>query len=364
LRVSPDDLDATVEAGVRLDQLNSRLRHEGLFFPVDPGSNPTLGGMVATRASGTNAVRYGTMRENTLGLKAVLADGSVVKTGGRARKSAAGYDLTRLLVGSEGTLAVVVEVTVRVYGLPERVAVAVASLPDLHRAVGVVIAAIQSGIPLARIELLDEVMMEAINRQSSLEHPVQPTLFLEFHGAPQAVAEQVAEAQVLVEAASGTVRWDDSLRGRTELWRARHQALYAARALRPNSVSWATDVCVPISALAQCIEETKADVVRAGLLAPIVGHVGDGNFHLTFVLDPGDRDELARAAGVEERMVQRALSLGGTCSGEHGVGVGKRAALVAEHGSGVEVMQRVKAALDPLGVLNPGKVLAEDWAAR
>ncbi len=357
LRVSAEDLDATVEAGVRLSQLNRRLGEEGLFFPVDPGSDPSLGGMVATRASGTNAVRYGTMREDTLGLTVVLAGGEVVRTGGRARKSAAGYDLTRLFVGSEGTLGVVTDVTLRVFGLPERRAAAVCSLPDLHQAVSAVIELIQLGVPLARIELLDEVMVDAINRHSGLSLRVTPSLMLEFHGGPGSVAEQIEEASRVVLGHGGELDWTDTPEGGSRLWEARHHALYAARALRPGSVSLATDVCVPISRLGDCIEATKADITASRTLAPIVGHVGDGNFHLTFVLDPTDADERARAEAVHERMVERALEMGGTCTGEHGVGLGKIAALRRERANGVDLMRQLKGVLDPLGILNPGKVL-------
>lgn len=358
LRVGIEDLDVTVEAGVTLSQLNQRLGAEGLFFPVDPGSDPTLGGMVATRASGTNAVRYGTMKEDTLGLTVVLADGEVVHTGGRARKSAAGYDLTRLFVGSEGTLAVIASATLRVWGLPEEVAAAVCSLDDLHQTVDAVIEMIQLGIPLARIELLDDVMVDAVNRFSQLQYPVCPTLFLEFHGGRAAIAEQVAEVTAIVEAHGGRLEWTNSAAARTQLWQARHQALYAAKALRPGATTWATDVCVPISSLADCIAETKTDIVRSGVLAPIVGHVGDGNFHLSFVVLPDNAAEMAAATAVHDRLVARALALDGTSTGEHGIGLGKMGFLEAEHGSGVDLMRRLKATLDPRGILNPGKVLA------
>jgi D-lactate dehydrogenase (cytochrome) len=358
LRVSVEDLDVTVEAGVTLSQLNQRLGGQGLFFPVDPGSDPTLGGMVATRASGTNAVRYGTMRENTLGLTVVMADGQVLHTGGRARKSAAGYDLTRLFVGSEGTLAVIASATLRLWGLPEEVVSAVCSLSSLHEAVGAVIEIIQLGIPLARIELLDDVMVDAVNRFSQLDHPVCPTLFLEFHGGPNAVAEQVAEVTTIIGANGGHLDRMASATDRTRLWQARHHALYAAKALRPGASTWSTDVCVPISALAACIEQTKADIERSGVLAPIVGHVGDGNFHLSFVVFPDDAEEMKTATGVHDRLVARALEMDGTCTGEHGIGLGKIDFLESEHGPGVDLMRRLKAALDPIGILNPGKVLA------
>jgi D-lactate dehydrogenase (cytochrome) len=357
LRVGTEDLDVTVEAGVTLSQLNERLGGEGLFFPVDPGSNPTLGGMVATRASGTNAVRYGTMKDNTLGLTVVLANGNVVKTGGRARKSAAGYDLTRLFVGSEGTLGVITTATLRVWGLPETVAAAVCSLADLHKTVDAVIEMIQLGIPLARIELLDDVMVDAVNRFSQLDYPVCPTLLLEFHGSGNAVAAQVEEASAIVKSHGGRLDWITSASDRKQLWEARHHALYAAKALRPGAGTWATDVCVPISALAACISETKADVEQSGVLAPIVGHVGDGNFHLTFVVFPDNAEEMAVAAAVHDRLVARALAMDGTCTGEHGIGLGKLGFLEAEHGSGVALMRQIKAALDPHGILNPGKVL-------
>lgn len=359
VRVGVADLDATVEAGVTLSQLNQRLGGEGLHFPIDPGSDPTLGGMVATRASGTNAVRYGTMKDNTLGLTVVMANGDVISTGGRARKSAAGYDLTRLFVGSEGTLAVIASATLRVWGLPEEVAAAVCSFKDLHETVTAVIEMIQVGIPLARIELLDDVMVDAVNRFSQLNHPVCPTLFLEFHGSPNSVAEQVGEATAIVEARGGQLAWTKSPADRNRLWRARHHALYAAKALRPGASTWSTDVCVPISALAACISETKADIERSGVLAPIVGHVGDGNFHLSFVLFPDDIEETAAATAVHERLVGRALEMDGTCTGEHGIGLGKMDFLAREHGPGVDLMRRLKAALDPRGILNPGKVLAE-----
>ncbi|MHB1525921.1 MAG: FAD-binding oxidoreductase [Candidatus Dormibacteria bacterium] len=357
LGVSPSDLDATVEAGVTLSQLNSTLGPDGLFFPVDPGSDPTIGGMVATRASGTNAVRYGTMASNTLGLTVVLANGEVLTTGGRARKSAAGYDLTHLFTGSEGTLGVITKVTLRVYPLPETVAAAICSMADLHQAVTAVIEIIQLGIPVARIELLDDVMVDAVNRYSGLHHPVCPTLMLEFHGGPQGVAEQVQEAARVVRSHGSELTWTESPAERRRLWDARHHALYAAKALRPGAQTWSTDVCVPISLLAECIEETKADIERSGVLAPIVGHVGDGNFHLAFVLEPGCPDQVTAAGALHERLVERALAMGGTCTGEHGIGLGKLRFLEEEHPAGVDVMRRIKLTLDPLGILNPGKVL-------
>ena len=358
LRVSQGDLDATVEAGVTRKQLNADLRDTGLFFPIDPGADASLGGMAATRASGTNAVRYGTMRENVLGLTVVLADGRIVRTGGRARKSAAGYDLTRLFVGSEGTLGVITEVTLRLYGVPEAISAAVASFPTINDAVQTVIQTIQSGIPVARIELLDDVQMDAVNRYAKLDYPVQPTLFFEFHGTERGVAEQAEMVEAIAgDHGAGGFRWTAQTEDRNKLWQARHNAYYAGLALRPGSKGWATDVCVPISKLADCIVAAKQDIEDSKLLAPIVGHVGDGNFHLCFILDPDDADEMARAKALNDRMVMRALEMGGTCTGEHGIGYGKIDFLTAEHGDAVAVMRQVKQALDPDGIMNPGKVL-------
>jgi len=359
LDVNAEDLDCLVEAGVRRKQLDAHLRDTGLFFPVDPGADASLGGMTATRASGTNAVRYGTMRENVLGLTVVLADGRVIHTGGRARKSAAGYDLTRLLVGSEGTLGVITEVRLRLYGVPEAMSAAVCSFATLAGAVRTVIETIQSGVPVARIELLDEVQMEATNRYSGLDYPLQPTLFFEFHGSPRGVEEQARTAgEIATEHGGGEFRWETRTEERHRLWEARHNAYYADIALRPGAKGWATDVCVPISRLAECILDTRRDIDEQRLIAPIVGHVGDGNFHVSFIVDYDDGEEMARAEGVNERMVTRALAMGGTCTGEHGVGYGKIAFLRAEHGSGVDVMRQIKGALDPLGIMNPGKVVS------
>ena len=359
LDVNADDLDCRVQPGVLRKQLNEHLRDTGLFFPIDPGADASLGGMTATRASGTNAVRYGTMRENVLGLTVVLADGSIVKTGGRARKSAAGYDLTRLFVGSEGTLGVITEIGLRLHGIPEAISAAVCPFESLAGAVDTVIQTIQAGVPVARIELLDEVQMDAVNRYSGLDYPVCPTLFFEFHGSEQGVREQVELVGAIAdENTGGEFRWTARPEDRTRLWQARHDAYYAALALRAGCQGWPTDVCVPISNLAECIMETRADIDASGLLAPIVGHVGDGNFHLTFILDPDDAQELARAEGVNERMVARALDMGGTCTGEHGIGYGKIKFLNREHGGeAVSVMRRIKQALDPANLMNPGKIL-------
>jgi len=358
VRVSAEDMDCTVGAGVTRKRLNEHLRDTGLFFPIDPGADATIGGMTATRASGTNAVRYGTMREAVLGLTVVLADGRVIRTGGRARKSAAGYDLTRLFVGSEGTLGVVTEVTLRLHGIPEAVSAAVCPFPSLEATVDTVIMTIQSGVPVARIELLDEVQMDAVNRFSKLDYPVAPTLFFEFHGTEHGVAEQAERvAAIAAELGADGFRWATRPEDRSRLWQARHDAYYAALALRPGAKGMATDVCVPISRLAECIAETKRDIAEAGVLAPLVGHVGDGNFHLVYVLDPDDRAEMDRAGALHERMVHRALAMGGTCTGEHGVGYGKAAFLEAEHGDAIAVMRAIKQALDPQGLMNPGKVL-------
>jgi D-lactate dehydrogenase (cytochrome) len=358
LAVNDADLDVRVEAGVTRKQLNEQIRDRGIFFPIDPGADASLGGMTATRASGTNAVRYGTMRENVLGLTVVLADGKIIHTGGRARKSAAGYDLTRLFVGSEGTLGVITEVNLRVYGIPEAMSAAVAGFPSMADAVNTVIQTIQSGIPVARIELLDEVQIDAVNRYSKLDYPVRPTLLFEFHGSERGVIEQAESVQAIAgEFGAGDFRWATKAEDRNRLWKARHDAYYAALALRPGAKGWPTDVCVPISRLADCILETQKDIAEAKLVAPLVGHVGDGNFHLTFVIHPDDPSEMALAQKVNDKMVARALAMGGTCTGEHGIGYGKIACLEAEHGPAVDTMRLIKRALDPDNRMNPGKVL-------
>ena len=357
LAVNRDDLDAVVQPGVTRRQLNAWLKDSGLFFPVDPGADASLGGMIATRASGTNAVRYGTMRENILAVEAVLADGRVIRTGARARKSAAGYDLTHLFTGSEGTLGVVTEATVRLYGVPEAMSAAVCNFKDLDSAVRAVIQTIQFGIPVARIELLDDLAVDAINRYSKTDYPAAPTLFLEFHGSRASVEEQAETVgEIAAEFGGGDFRWTANAEERNRLWRARHDAAYAIKSLRPGGRIWATDVCVPISRLAECIARTREDLRENRLLAPIVGHVGDGNFHLTLVVDHDDPDEVQRAEGVHERMVHRALDMQGTCTGEHGIGYGKLDFLEAERGAAVDAMRAVKRALDPLGIMNPGKV--------
>lgn len=358
LAVHAEDLDVTVQAGVTRKQLNEHLRDVGLFFPVDPGADASLGGMTATRASGTNAVRYGTMRENVLSLTVVMADGRIVRTARRARKSSAGYDLTRLFVGSEGTLGVITEVTLKLYGIPEAISAAVCSFPDLESAVNTVISTIQYGIPVARMELLDEVQMDAVNKYSNLDYPLQPTLFFEFHGSEAGVAEQATAVSAIADEFGGAnFQWATKTEDRNRLWQARHDAYYAALALRPGSVGIATDVCVPISRLAECILETRKDIDESGIIAPIVGHVGDGNFHLSMLLNPDNEDEVARVNGVNERMVMRALAMDGTCTGEHGVGYGKIDFLVVEHGEAISVMRSMKMALDPNNIMNPGKII-------
>jgi len=358
LRVGVEDLDVTVEAGVTRKQLNEYLRDTGLFFPVDPGADASLGGMAATRASGTNAVRYGTMRENVLALTVVLPDGRVIRTSRRPRKSAAGYDLTRLFVGSEGTLGVITEVTVRLYGIPEAISAAVCAFPSIAAAVDTVILTIQSGIPVARIELLDEPQMEAINKYSKLDHKIAPTLFFEFHGTTSGVAEQVQLVKdIAAEHGSDDFRWATSQEERSKLWQARHDAYYAALALRPGSKGWATDVCVPISRLAECIAETKADLAQSSIPSALAGHVGDGNFHLIFMIDPNRPEEIAEASRLNDRMVTRALEMDGTCTGEHGIGYGKMDFLTAEHGDAVDVMASIKRAIDPGNLMNPGKII-------
>lgn len=358
IQVNPDDLDVVVQPGVTRKQLNHHLRDMGLFFPIDPGADASLGGMTSTRASGTNAVRYGTMRENVLSLTVVLGDGRVIRTAKRARKSAAGYDLTRLFVGSEGTLGVITELTVRIYGIPEKISSAVVNFPNLEDAVQTVIETIQLGIPIARIELLDDKMMNAINNYSKTDYPEEYTLFLEFHGTDVSVADQTETVQMIAESyGSGSFQWTVHAEERNKLWQARHDAAYAAKMMRPNAQIWATDVCVPISRLAECIMETKRDIEESNLLAPIVGHVGDGNFHLVLVVDHNDPEEEDRAQSLHERMVMRALEMEGTCTGEHGIGYGKMDFLVAEHGEAISVMRNIKQALDPDNIMNPGKIV-------
>ncbi len=358
IEVNADDMDVRVEPGVLRKQLNEHLRDTGLFFPIDPGADASIGGMAATRASGTNAVRYGTMRENVLALEVVLPDVRRIRTSRRARKSAAGYDLTRLYVGSEGTLGVFTEITLKLYGIPEAITAAVCSFPDVASAVQAVIKTIQYGIPVARIELLDEVQIKASNAYSKLDLTVAPTLFLEFHGSEAGAAEQAENVQAIAaEHGGGDFQWTAQAEDRSRLWQARHDAAYASMAYRPGCKVWATDVCVPISRLAECIAETQADVAQASMPVPLVGHVGDGNFHLAFLLDPDQPAEWEEAKAINGRLIERALEMEGTCSGEHGVGSGKIDYLEAEHGEALEVMRALKRTLDPDNLMNPGKMV-------
>ena len=359
LRVSADDLDATVQAGVTRKQFEKYLRPTGLIFHLDPGADATLGGMAATRASGTTAVRYGTMRDAVLGLTVVLADGRIIKTGGRARKSSSGYDLTKLFVGSEGTLGVITELTLRLHGRPEALAAATCHFESIEQAVRTVITTIQLGIPVARIELLDEVQIDAVNKFSKLSYPVFPTLFFEFHGLSERDVTEQAEAVGELAAENGGRGFARALtpEARAALWQARHDAYYAALAMRPGCRGWTTDACVPISRLADCIVETRADISASHLVAALVGHVGDGNFHMIFPVDPDNAADVAEAERLSHRLVERTLAMGGTCSGEHGVGLGKMKFLEREHGEALDVMRTIKAALDPLGIMNPGKML-------
>ena len=361
LRLSADDLDITVEAGLTRLKLDAHLKNTGLMFPIDPGADATIGGMAATRASGTTAVRYGTMRDNVLGLTVVLADGRVIKTGGRARKSSSGYDLTRLFVGSEGTLGVITELTLRLYGRPEAVRAAVCPFESMEGAAQTVIQTIQLGIPVARIEIIDEVQLRVVNAYSKTNYPLAPTLFFEFHGISEiAVEDQIRAVEEIANAhgAKG-FKWASSLEDRNTLWQARHNAYYAAVASRPGARAWTTDICVPISHLAECILETQQDLEAANVDAPLVGHAGDGNFHLIIMLDPGDAKEFATVTRLSERLVERALKFGGTCSGEHGVGLGKLKYLDAEHGAALDVMRAIKHAIDPLKLMNPGKLIPD-----
>ena len=357
LAVHAEDFDVVVQPGVTRRQLNHHLHDTGLFFPIDPGANATIGGMAATRASGTNAVRYGTMRDNVISVEAVMADGSIIRTGKRARKSAAGYDLTRLLVGSEGTLGMFTEITLKVYPIPEAISSAVCTFGNMEGAVDSVIQIIQYGIPIARVELLDDLTMKSINMYSNTEYDETPTLFLEFHGSESGVKEQAELAQEITQENGGSnFKWSSNTEERNRMWRARHDVGYAGKLLHPKGQIWSTDVCVPISRLADCINQTRADIDETGLLAPIVGHVGDGNFHLLLLVDHDEPEEVAKAEALHHRMVMRALEMDGTCTGEHGIGYGKIEFLKEEHGNAVDSMKLVKQALDPHNLFNPGKI--------
>lgn len=359
LAVDGEDFTATVEPGVTRKQLNAAIEGAGLFFPVDPGADATLGGMAATRASGSNAVRYGTMRENVVGLRVVTADGEVLRTARRAKKSSAGYDLTRIFVGSEGTLGIITEVTVRIYPRPEAVSAAVCPFPDVAGAVDTVIRTIQRGIPIARAELLDALTVTAVNRYQRTTLKEQPTLFLEFHGTPTGVAEQAEAVQEIARTLGGhDFEWAVAPEDRARLWDARHAAFLAILELRPGARAFVTDACVPISRLAECIAATIEDTRTSTLPCPVLGHVGDGNFHCIILADPGDPAEMEEAERLNQRAMRRALEMDGTCTGEHGVGRHKIALLGEEFGdAGVDLMRRLKTAWDPLNILNPGKIV-------
>jgi len=360
LAVNVEDLDCTVEPGVTREQLNQHLRATGLFFPIDPGANASLGGMAATRASGTNAVRYGTMRENVIALDAVMADGRLITTARRAKKSSAGYDLTRLLVGSEGTLGVITSLTLRLHGIPQAISGGVCPFPSVEEACLAVIATIQMGVPVARIELINAPGMEALNAYAGLGYPESPCLFVEFHGSDNSVREQAEIfGEIVADYDGGPFIWTSVAEERMKLWKARHDAYLACRALRPGYAALATDVCVPISRLAECITETEEDVVRMGLTAPIVGHVGDGNFHVTLLFDDTRPEEIELTEEFVSRLNMRAIAMNGTCTGEHGIGQGKIRFLEHELGPAVDYMRAIKQALDPLGILNPGKIMGQ-----
>src|SRR6185312_2153483 len=360
LAVHAEDLDCVIEPGVTRKQLNEHLRDQGVFFPIDPGADASLGGMAATRASGTNAVRYGTMKDNVLALKVVLASGEVMTTARRAKKSSAGYDLTRLIVGSEGTLGIITELTLKLAGIPEAISGGVCPFPSVEACCRATILTIQSGIPVARIELLDALQVRACNLYSKLSLPETPMLFLEFHGSDASVAEQSkAFGEIAKELGGGPFDWATKAEDRSRLWQARHDAYWAQRGLRPNTQPLATDVCVPISRLAECLTETQRDIAESKLMAPIVGHVGDGNFHVGLLVDMNDADEVARVRAFLERLTERALAMDGTCTGEHGVGQGKMKYLPSEYGApALDVMRAIKRALDPLDIMNPGKIFS------
>ena len=359
LAVHPEDLDCVIQPGLTRKALNEYLRDQGVFFPIDPGADASLGGMASTRASGTNAVRYGTMKDNVLALKVVLANGEVMSTARRAKKTSAGYDLTRLIVGAEGTLGIITELTLRLSGIPEAISGGICPFPSVDACCKAAIQTIQTGIPVARIELLDALQVRAVNLYSKLTLRETPMLFLEFHGTEGSVAEQSERfGEIAEELGGGPFEWTLRPEERTKLWEARHNAAFSTFTLRPGSSMIPTDVCVPISRLAECVAETQADIAESGLIAPIVGHVGDGNFHLTLLVDMNDPVEIKVAKAFNERLVQRALAMDGTCTGEHGVGQGKMKYLEAEHGlPALEAMRAVKRALDPDGIMNPGKIV-------
>ncbi|MDE1158324.1 MAG: FAD-linked oxidase C-terminal domain-containing protein [Neorhizobium sp.] len=357
LRVSPADLDVTVEPGITREELNRELRDTGLFFPIDPGANATIGGMASTRASGTNAVRYGTMKDNVLALTVVTADGEEIHTAQRAKKSSAGYDLTRLFVGAEGTLGVITSVTLKLQGIPEKIGGGVCAFPSVEDACNAVIMTIQMGIPVARIELLDDVQIRACNAYSNLSYPEKPTLFVEFHGTEETVPLQSEQfAEIAKECGGDEFQWTANAEERTKLWNARHNAYWAGRALDPALNGLSTDVCVPISRLAECVAETQKDIAESGLLAPIVGHAGDGNFHVLVLFDDKDPASVANVEAFTGRLSRRALAMDGTCTGEHGIGQGKMSYLREELGGAVDLMEVIKKGFDPDNIFNPGKI--------
>jgi len=361
LSVNAEDFDCTVEPGITREELNTYLRDTGLFFPIDPGANASLGGMASTRASGTNAVRYGTMRENVIALTAVMPDGRLITTAKRAKKSSAGYDLTRLLVGAEGTLGVITSLTLRLQGIPQAISGGVCPFPSLEAASQAVTATIQMGIPVARIELINTLGMKAMNIYAGLDYPVSPCLFVEFHGSDAGVKEQAETfGEIVADLGGGPFLWTTVAEERAKLWKARHEAYHACQVLRPGVNTLATDVCVPISRLTECIAETELDAERLELLAPIIGHAGDGNFHVTLLFDRNDPDELARAEDFVSRLNMRAIAMDGTCTGEHGIGQGKMRYLAHELGPAVDYMRAIKQAIDPLGIMNPGKIFTVD----
>ncbi|HEX5210946.1 MAG TPA: FAD-linked oxidase C-terminal domain-containing protein [Pseudolabrys sp.] len=362
LKVHAEDLDCVIQPGITRKALNEQLRDSGLFFPIDPGADASLGGMAASRASGTNAVRYGTMKDNVLAMRVVMPNGELMTTARRAKKSSAGYDLTRLIVGSEGTLGVITELTLRLSGVPEAIASGVCPFPSVDAACTATIQTIQSGIPIARIELLDQLQIKAVNGYSKLSLPEVPTLFVEFHGSDAGVAEQSQRfGEIVADLGGGPFEWATKPEDRTRLWQARHDGYHAARRLRPGAQAFATDVCVPISRLAECVNATQAEIARLNLVAPLLGHVGDGNFHLTLLVDMEDAGEVERAHELMERIVELALAMDGTCTGEHGVGQGKMKYLKAEHGApALAAMAAIKRALDPQNIMNPGKIVALD----
>ena len=357
IEIRPEDMLAVVEPGVTRKQLNTALRATGLMFPIDPGADATIGGMASTRGSGTTAVRYGTMRENILALRVVTPDGTVIHTGSRAKKSATGYDLTHLYVGSEGTLGFITELTVRLHPIPEMVSSAICAFPDVQSAVETVIECVQYGIPVARVQFLDKVAIGGVNAYSKLDLQVAPTLFFEFHGTPAWVAEQSQIAEEISTNHNGTgFKWSTDADERTKLWQARHDALWAARALKPGCEVYGGDICVPISRLAESIVAASEDIAASFLTGQVIGHVGDGNFHTAYLIDPEKPEDYAEAERLADRMLERALAVGGTASGEHGIGIGKLKFMRKEHGDAVDVMKRIKQALDPLGIMNPGKM--------